>query len=155
MSFITSELDQAQSDLKRQGRDISMFRRFGEIIPQVSEQELEATIAEFHNMAGRYDFWADRDVGALILEHAADSMPSCPRRAALYRHAKYLAEWCAAASTAGGEGMARSRHVEQLAQKLSAEPDAPPNSRPPQQLPASPDIQTPDSQRASSSSGCG
>jgi hypothetical protein len=37
----------------------------------------------------------------------------------------------------------------------NAEPDAAPNSRPPQQLPASPDVQTPDPQRASSSGGCG
>ncbi len=35
------------------------------------------------------------------------------------------------------------------------EPDASPNSRPPAQLPTSPDIRTPDSQRASSSGGCG
>jgi len=35
------------------------------------------------------------------------------------------------------------------------EPDAAPNSRPPPQLPTSPNVQTPDSQRASSSGGCG
>ena len=36
-----------------------------------------------------------------------------------------------------------------------AEPSAPPNSRLPQQLPKSPDIQSSDSQRTSSSGGCG
>jgi hypothetical protein len=37
----------------------------------------------------------------------------------------------------------------------NAEPGAPPKSRPPSQLPASPDIHTSDSQRESSSGGCG
>ena len=36
-----------------------------------------------------------------------------------------------------------------------AEPDAPPNSRLPSQLPASPDIQSPDSLPTPSSGGCG
>jgi hypothetical protein len=85
-------------------------------------------------MAGRYDYWADRDIGALILEHVADSMTQSVRRAALYRHARYRAEWCAAAATAAGEGMARSRHVEQLAQKLKAEPGASPNGGPAESL---------------------
>ncbi len=36
-----------------------------------------------------------------------------------------------------------------------AEQGAPPNSRPPSQFPASPEVQSPDSQRTSSSGGCG
>lgn len=40
-------------------------------------------------------------------------------------------------------------------QPEDAEPGAPPNSRPPSQLPTSPEIQPSDSQRASSSGGCG
>ena len=121
MNFVTSELEKAQSELKRQGIEISRFRRFGEIIPQVSEDLLEATIAEFHNIAGRFPYWQDRDVGALILEHVADSLSSCSRRLVLYRHAKYRAEWCAAAASAGGEGISRSRHIEELEKKLNAE----------------------------------
>src|ERR1035438_1544412 len=39
--------------------------------------------------------------------------------------------------------------------KVRAEPAAPPNSRPPSQLPASPQIQSSDSQRTPSSGGCG
>ena len=37
----------------------------------------------------------------------------------------------------------------------NAEPDAPPNSRPPSQLPGSPKVQTPDSLRTPPSGGCG
>jgi hypothetical protein len=39
--------------------------------------------------------------------------------------------------------------------KRIAEPDAAPNSRQPSQLPPSSEVQTPDSQRTSSSGGCG
>lgn len=42
-----------------------------------------------------------------------------------------------------------------IRQYRSAEQDAAPNSRPPAQLRASPRVQTPDSQRTSSSGGCG
>ena len=121
MRPVTSELDQAQRDLEEQGCDISSLRRFGEIISQVSPESFEATVAEFHNMAGRYDYWADRDVGAMILEQVADSLASSPRRTALYRHAKYRAEWCTASATAGGEAIARSKHIERLADKINAE----------------------------------
>jgi hypothetical protein len=38
---------------------------------------------------------------------------------------------------------------------IRAEPDAPPNSRSPSQLPTSPEDQTPDSLRLPSSGGCG
>ena len=43
----------------------------------------------------------------------------------------------------------------QVCRKGSAEQDAAPNSRPPSPLPSSPDIQSSDSQRTSSSGGCG
>lgn len=42
-----------------------------------------------------------------------------------------------------------------LERRTNTEPCAPPNSHPPQQFPASPEIQSPDSQRTSSSGGCG
>jgi hypothetical protein len=122
MSFSTSELDRAQSDLRDEGCDIAAFRRFGEIIPRISNEDLEATIAEFHNWAGRLPYWKDRDIGALVLEQVADSMVPSMRRAALYRHAMYRARWCAAAATAGGEGISRSTHAQQIEKKLIAEP---------------------------------
>jgi hypothetical protein len=44
---------------------------------------------------------------------------------------------------------------EQGRPRQKAEPDAPPNSRPPLQLPASPGVQSSDSQRTPSPGGCG
>ncbi len=38
---------------------------------------------------------------------------------------------------------------------IAVQQDAPPNSRPPSELPRSPEVQTPDSQRTPSSGGCG
>lgn len=114
MSAIASELDQAVSDLKRQRHDVSILRRLAGVIPRVSEQSLESAIAEFHNFAGQFPYWADCDAGALVLEGVADSMLPGLRRALLYWHALYRAQWCASAATAGGEGIARSRHLERV-----------------------------------------
>jgi hypothetical protein len=122
MSFTIPELDQAQSDLKAEGCDISGFRRFAEIIPRISDMNLEETIAQFHNWAARLPYWKDRDIGALVLEHVADAMTSNPRRAALYRHAAYRASWYAASATAVAEGILRSKHTQQIKKKLAAEP---------------------------------
>ncbi len=124
MSLVTSELNQAETDLKREGRDISMLRRVGAAIPRIAEQGLESALAQFHNFAGQFPYWADCDLGALILEEVADNMPSGPKRSVLYQHATYRAEWCASAATAGGEGIARSQHLARVRQKLSAEQGA-------------------------------
>jgi len=124
MKSTESEIDQAQRDLLGKGCDISFFRRFGEILPRVSDDSIESAIAEFHNKAGRLDYWQDRDIGALVLECVADSMQSSNRRCALYRHAMYRAQWCAAGASAGGEGRARSKHVQQIEKKLIAESSA-------------------------------
>ena len=123
MKFIKSELDQLQNDLKSEGCDISTLRRFGESLPRISDQSLEEAFVQFHNWAGRLPYWRDYDVGALVLEHVADSMASSKRRTDVYRHAVYRARWCAATATAGGEGIARSKHIQQLERKLNAEAD--------------------------------
>lgn len=51
--------------------------------------------------------------------------------------------------------MEAAREEQSLITKLNGEPAAAPNSRPPSELSASPDIQTPDPLRSSSSGGCG
>lgn len=118
---IASELDQAESDLGKAGHHVGMLRRLAGALPRVLEESLESAIAEFHNFAGRLPYWGDCDVGALVLEDVADDMLPGPRRALLFRHALYRAEWCASAATAGGEGMARSVHLERVRAKLRAE----------------------------------
>jgi hypothetical protein len=122
---MTSELDQAESDLNKEGHNVAMLRQLAGALPRVSEESLGSAIAEFHNFGGRFPYWADCDVGALVLEDVADDMLPGPRRALLYQNAAYRAQWCASAATAGGEGMARSLHLERVRAKLRAEPAAP------------------------------
>ena len=120
-----SALDRAGSDLSTVGHDVAMLRRLAGALPRVLEESLESAIAEFHNFAGRFPYWADCDVGALVLEDVADDMFPGPRRVLLYRNALYRAQWCASAATAGGEGMGRSLHLERVRAKLHAEQSCP------------------------------
>lgn len=79
----------------------------------------------------------------------ADSNPRI-LRGPYFAHA-YNFGWRAWHRKIKGSGYAREWEEEQQ----SAEPGAPPNSRPPSQLPPSPDVQPSDSLRTSSSGGCG
>lgn len=75
-------------------------------------------VGEFHNFAGRLPYFQDCDIGAMILEAAADSSGDSDLRIFLYTEALFRATWCAQAASAGGEGAARSRHVEILYGKI-------------------------------------
>jgi len=90
----------------------TMFRR-------MHVQEHREHIARFHNAAGVIPFFQDTDIGALVLEQAADDASDATLKSFLYTEALYRAQWCAQAASAGGEGLARSRHVEQLQAKLA------------------------------------
>jgi hypothetical protein len=107
--------------LAHEGKDISHLIRFAEIIPHIADtSRIETCVAEFHNQAGRYPYWQDQDIGALILECVADSLADSPLKEYLYKHAQYRAEWCASSATAGGEGLARLGHVRQIEEKRKA-----------------------------------
>ena len=94
--------------------------RYAEIVSQLPSDELEEALARFHNDAGRYDYWCDCDVGALLLECVADAIgQGGVQKRILYRHAHFRAVWCAQTATSGGEGVARSAHVRKLDTKLS------------------------------------
>lgn len=90
----------------------SMFRR----VPEGERREL---IGRFHNAAGGLPYFQDNDIGALILEEAADVTPDPLLRNFLYTEAYYRAQWCAQAATSGGEGLARSRHMNELEAKMA------------------------------------
>jgi hypothetical protein len=80
-------------------------------------------IASFHDIAGRLPYFYDSDIGALVLESAADAEVDARLRQFLYTEALYRARWCASAASAGGEGIARSRHISQLELKLVTPPN--------------------------------
>jgi hypothetical protein len=73
----------------------------------------------FHNAAGGFAYFRDEDVGALVLEEAADTTQDAKLKLFLYTEAFYRAQWCAQAATAGGEGASRSQHVHELQAKMA------------------------------------
>jgi len=115
-------LTKAEADLTSEGVSIAHLKRHAEIIQHLVDQSrTESAVAEFHNLAGSLPYWQDSDVGALILESVADNLPDGRLKEFLYRHALYRAQWCASSATAGGEGMARMLHVNQLQRKRVAQ----------------------------------
>jgi len=94
------------------------LEQLAEIFTRTSQAQHRALISEFHNCAGRLPYFQDRDIGALILEENADSISDNDLRLFLYTEARLRATWCAQGATAGGEGMARVRHVKELDEKI-------------------------------------
>lgn len=104
---------------------VAHLKRSAEAIPHLLDpSQTEMSLVEFHSLAGRLPFWHDFDVGALILEAVADELPNGQLKEVLYRHALYRAQLCASAATAGGEGLARMMHVNELKAKQEAQPSA-------------------------------
>ena|SRR5579871_4079054 len=113
-----SLLEEARRDLRRERVETDYLVRFVEVLPNLLDKsQLESSIAEFHNLAGRLPYWQDYDVGALILESVADSLSDGDEKKLFYRHALYRARWCASCASAGGEGLARMFHVTELQKK--------------------------------------
>ena len=83
------------------------------------EEKQRAMISKFHNCAGRLPYYKDRDIGALILEQAADVVTDNRVRKFLYSEARLRALWCAQSATSGGEGLSRSSHIQELDNKFS------------------------------------
>jgi len=111
-------IEKAKAELAPQGYDVNHLEKFASMIPRLEDSQLDETLAEFHNIAGRFPYWQDSDIGALILESLADEIAPAPLSNRLYKEAMYRARWCTAAATSGGEGLARSIDVKRLSEKL-------------------------------------
>lgn len=94
------------------------LERFAEMLTRTSRDQRRAMMSEFHNCAGRLPYFQDRDIGALILEATADAITDTGLRLFLYTEARLRATWCAQGATAGGEGTARDRHIQELDDKI-------------------------------------
>jgi hypothetical protein len=75
-------------------------------------------IAQFHDCAGKLPYAFDQDFGALVLEDAALQVENQDLRSWFLIEARYRANWCAQAGTAGGECIARYQHVKRLEESL-------------------------------------
>jgi hypothetical protein len=126
MQPITSELKNARERLLKETFHQQWdFRSLAEhmeqlcgLFPRTSREQHRALIAEFHNCAGRLPCVFDDDYGALLLESTADLTDDPLLRRWLYTEARFRAEWCAQAATAGGEGISRYQAVRRLNEKL-------------------------------------
>ena len=123
MPTTTTELENAKAWLAKQPFQkhadwAAHLERFAEIFTRTSRDQHRALMSEFHNGAGRLPYFQDKDIGALILEATADAMTDRDLRVFLYSEAKLRATWCAQGASAGGEGMARAHHIQELDDKI-------------------------------------
>ena len=105
--------------LEERGHDPGYLTQLASMFTRIAAGQHDMLFAEFHNFAGRFPYAGDSDIGALILEREADDTATGALRARLYREAMWRAIWCAQASTAGGEGLARSIDVDRLTAKTT------------------------------------
>ena len=125
MTRTTTELQDAKAWLATEPQQepwrLSALARhleaFVAIFSRTSTDQHQSMIREFHNGAGRLPYFQDTDIGALILEAAADASEDSALRRFLYTEALFRARWCASGATAGAEGHARSVHVRRLDEK--------------------------------------
>ena len=129
MSAITTELDQAKEILRSEKFHeqwdyrslVGHLDRLARMFQRTRRDQHRDLIAQFHDSAGKLPCVLDRDFGALVLEAAACSVEDRELRAWLYTEARFRAVWCSQAGTAGGECIARYKHVMRLGERLHDE----------------------------------
>ena len=82
--------------------------------------ERDALLEKIHAAAEPLPYAADSDFGALLLESAAADCTDRMWKAKLLGAALRRAQACAAAATAGGEGLARMQDVRRIQAELAA-----------------------------------
>lgn len=81
-------------------------------------QEAEEIFISFELEAEKLPWPQDHDFGALILESESNKSTVPDIKRFLLTKAISRAQWCATCSTSGGEGLARSQHVNELKAQL-------------------------------------
>jgi hypothetical protein len=79
----------------------------------------ERLAAQVRVAADALPWYYDRDYAALVLQVASGHALEPVLRRKLLSLAHIRASWCASCSTSGGEGTARSRHVQELEAALA------------------------------------
>jgi len=97
------------------------LEQFADNFNRTIRDQHRAMMSQFHNDAGHLPYFADSDIGALILEVVSDACADRELCAFLYSEAHLRALWCAQNCSAGAEGMARMIHVRRLEKKISQE----------------------------------
>jgi hypothetical protein len=81
-------------------------------------QEAEKFFISFELEAEKLPWPQDHDFGALVLQSESSHAPNKEIQRFLLIQAISRAQWCATCSTSGGEGLARSQHVNELKAQL-------------------------------------
>ena len=97
-----------------------MLQSAGSFLVRSAPEHRQELIARFHDCAGRLHYPDDADIGALILEAAADEAEELNLKRWLYQEARFRAHWCASSGTSGGECLARAKHLERIDAKLQS-----------------------------------
>lgn len=101
--------------LRNEGSDTTQIES---LVAQTTEtktiEDLRSQLASLEPEANKLGWPRDADFTALLLQHALPRFGSTELRRVALEFAIDRARWCASAATAGGEGLARSRHIHEL-----------------------------------------
>jgi hypothetical protein len=126
MQNISADLDRARERLRAEKSHqqwdyralAECLEKYASMFHRTSRDQHRDLIARFHNCAGKLPYVFDWDFGALLLEATAAEIDDRDLRVWLLTEARFRATWCAQAGTAGGECLARYRHVKRLDERL-------------------------------------
>jgi len=76
--------------------------------------------AQVRQAADALPWYYDQDYAAVVLQAASEQTDDLELRRKLLSLAHIRASWCASCSTSGGEGTARSRHVQEIESALAS-----------------------------------
>ena len=113
-------LAQAREQLAREGADVAALENRAAELRDAAPAERDALLKNFHAAAEPLPYAMDSDFGALLLESEAAQCADRAWKATLFGEALHRAQSCAAAATAGGEGLARMQDVRRIEAKLAA-----------------------------------
>lgn len=108
------ELRYYREALSKQGSSTETVDRLvAQIALSSTIENAQALLGELEPEANNLGWPLDRDYAAVALQYSVDqAVPEVGK--AMLQFALGRAEWCASCATAGGEGIARSRHVQEL-----------------------------------------
>ena len=101
--------------LRNEGCDTTQIESLvAKTVEAKTVEDLRSQLALLEPEANKLGWPCDADFTALLLQHMLPHFDSNELRCVAVEFALDRARWCASAATAGGEGLARSRHIHEL-----------------------------------------
>lgn len=114
---ILDDLAHARNILIKSGVKYDVIDEYAERLNQDDNSGIEY-LDFFSIAANTIPYTDDMDYGALLLEYAAMNCTKDVRKILLLHAALERAETCASCATSGGEGIARSVHVNRIRKRI-------------------------------------